>query len=46
MAYRELYSAGAPFAVAAVLYFTDGKLTATKNNYKPDWLDNVTVGEE
>ena len=25
--------------------FTDGKLTATKHNYKPAWLDNVTIGE-
>ena len=25
--------------------FSDGKLTATKHNYKPAWLDNVTVGE-
>ena len=46
MAYRELYSAGAPFAVAAVLYFDDGKLTATKHNYKPAIEDNVTIGGE
>ncbi len=46
MAYRELYSAGAPFAAAAVLYFDDGKLTATKHNYKPDWIDNVTIGSD
>jgi DNA-binding beta-propeller fold protein YncE len=26
--------------------FNDGKLTATKHNYKPAWLDNVTIGEE
>jgi hypothetical protein len=25
--------------------FDDGKLTATKHNYKPAWLNNVTVGE-
>ncbi len=46
MAYRELYSAGAPFAVAAVLYFNDGKLTATKHNYKPALEDDVVVGEQ
>jgi len=44
MAYRESNSTGAPFAAAAVLYF-DGKLTATKHNYKPAWLNNVTIGE-
>jgi len=26
--------------------FDDGKLTATKHNYKPACLDNVTVGEQ
>jgi len=25
--------------------FNDGKLTATKHNYRPAWLDNVTIGE-
>ena len=25
--------------------FDDGKLTATKHNYKPALLDNVTIGE-
>ncbi|MEE9455898.1 MAG: hypothetical protein V3W11_01960 [bacterium] len=38
------YFTGAPFAAAAVLYFTDGKLTATKHNYKPATKDNVTIG--
>ena len=35
MAYRESNSAGAPFAAAAVLYFDDGKVTATKHNFVP-----------
>jgi hypothetical protein len=38
--------AGAPFAVAAVLYLNNGKLTATKHNYKPAKLNNVTIGEQ
>ncbi|MEE9456612.1 MAG: hypothetical protein V3W11_05630 [bacterium] len=43
MAYRESNSTGAPFAAAAVLCL-DGKLTATKHNYKPATKDNVTIG--
>ena len=38
------YFTGAPFVAAAVLYFDDGKLTATKHNYKPAREDNVVVG--
>jgi len=40
------YFTGAPLAVAAVLYFLDGKLTATKHNYKQALRDNVTIGGE
>ena len=46
MAYRESNPTGAPFAAAAVLYFDDGKLTATKHNYKPAIEDNVSIGGE
>jgi hypothetical protein len=38
------YFTGAPFAAAAVLYL-NGKLTATKHNYKPALKDDV-VGEQ
>jgi hypothetical protein len=42
----KAYFTGAPFAAAAVLYFDDGKLTATKHNYKPATKENVTIGSE
>jgi hypothetical protein len=42
---REYNRAGAPFAAAAVLCL-DGKLTATKHNYKPALEDDVVVGEQ
>ena len=43
MVNREYNPTGAPFAAAAVLY-RDGKLTATKHNYKPATEDNVSIG--
>jgi hypothetical protein len=44
MPYGKRTRAGAPFAVAAVLYLNNGKLTATKHNYKPATEDNVAIG--
>jgi hypothetical protein len=40
---KRFFTAGAPFGAAAVLYF-DGKLTATKHNYKPAIENDVVVG--
>jgi hypothetical protein len=43
MAYCESTSTGAPFAAAAVLCLTDGKLTSWKHNYVPALANNVSV---
>jgi len=42
---EEIIPSRRAFRGSGGFVFSDGKLTATKHNYKPALLDNVTIGE-